>query len=306
MVNRYQIQYVQQSQIDKIKWNACIDDADNGSVYAYSHYLDTMAKHWDALIIADYEMVMPLPWNKKYGIYYLYQPAFTASLGIFGKNLTESLINDFIQAIPKKFRLIEIALNYGNIFSVPSGFSIIRNNYILRLNKSYEQLYASYKENVRRNIKKAQQLGCTVKKNIRVAEIIALSKSAMQKITNLKDEDYKNFESLYHLLDQQRKAISYGVYSANDELVSSCVYFFSQDRAYYILVGNHPNGKTLGASHYLIDAFIKDHADLDLILDFEGSDIRNLAFFYGSFGADLEIYPFLKINNLPFWMKWVK
>ena len=46
------------------------------------------------------------------------------------------------------------------------------------------------------------------------------------------------------------------------------------------MVGNHPDGKTIGASHALIDAFIKDHADQNFILDFEGSDIRNLAFFY--------------------------
>ncbi|HRG24810.1 MAG TPA: hypothetical protein PLL23_10470, partial [Chitinophagaceae bacterium] len=69
---------------------------------------------------------------------------------------------------------------------------------------------------------------------------------------------------------------------------------------------NHPNGKTIGASHALIDAFIADYAGQDLLLDFEGSDIRNLAFFYSSFGAIQEIYPALKINRLPFYLKWLK
>ena len=69
------------------------------------------------------------------------------------------------------------------------------------------------------------------------------------------------------------------------------------------MVGNHPDGKTIGASHALIDAFIKDHADQNLILDFEGSDIRNLAFFYEGFGATNEIYPALKINKLPWYIK---
>ena len=77
------IRYVTYQQIDKAKWDACIASVDNGSIYAYSFYLDTMAKHWDALILNDYEAVMPLTWNKKYGIAYLYQPFFTASLGIF-------------------------------------------------------------------------------------------------------------------------------------------------------------------------------------------------------------------------------
>jgi hypothetical protein len=298
--------YLQQNEINKAKWDECVSNAANGLVYAYSYYLDAMAKCWDALVLGDYEAIMPLTWNKKYGICYLYQPAFTASLGIFGKNLTENLIENFIQSIPKKFRLIEIALNHGNIFSVPTGFSIHRNNYTLSLNKDYSSLHSSYKENIRRNIKKAQQVGCTVKKNIPVADVIDLSKPAMQQLTNVKDEDYKNFESLYQLLYKKNKAITYGVYSPDNELVASCVYFFSHDRAYYILVGNHPNGKTIGASHFLIDSFIKDHANQNMLLDFEGSDIRNLALFYSSFGADFEIYPFLKINNLPFWMKLAK
>jgi hypothetical protein len=72
------------------------------------------------------------------------------------------------------------------------------------------------------------------------------------------------------------------------------------------MVGNHPDGKTIGASHALIDAFIKDHAHQNLILDFEGSDIRNLAFFYEGFGATLETYPGVKINKLPWYIRLLK
>ena len=101
-------------------------------------------------------------------------------------------------------------------------------------------------------------------------------------------------------------AVTYGILSAQNELVASCVFFFSHKRAYYILVGNHPNGKTIGASHALIDAFIKDHAGKNILLDFEGSDIRNLAFFYSSFGAVEEKYAALQLNRLPFYLKWLK
>lgn len=304
MNSDYHIHYLQQHEIDKIKWDDCIDKANNGLIYAYSHYLDFMAKNWDALIVNDYEIVMPLTWNKKYGIHYLYQPAFTALLGVFGNNLTEELIADLINNIPKKFRLVEIALNQKNLF-LHKSFSI-RNNYILKLTNDYESLYKDYKENIKRNIKKAQQLDCTIRKEIPVADVIALSKPSLQKLTNVKNEDYNSFERLYNFLHNQNQAITYGVYSNINELVASCVYFFSHNRAYYILVGNHPDGKTLGASHYLIDGFIYDHAGKNVILDFEGSDIPNLAQFYSSFGAELETYPFLKINNLPFWIKWAK
>ena len=101
-------------------------------------------------------------------------------------------------------------------------------------------------------------------------------------------------------------ATTYGIVSSENELVASCVLFFSHNRAYYILVGNHSNGRNVGASHALIDAFIKEHAGKNLVLDFEGSDISNLALFYSSFGAVNEVYPALKINRLPFYLKWLK
>jgi len=101
-------------------------------------------------------------------------------------------------------------------------------------------------------------------------------------------------------------ATTYAIVSPQGETVASCVFFFSHKRAYYILVGNHPNGKTLGASHALIDAFIKDHAGQKLLLDFEGSDIPSLAFFYSSFGAEEEKFAGLKLNRLPFYLKWLK
>ena len=115
MVN---IKYVTYQYIDKKKWDACITAAGNGLVYAQSVYLDAMAEHWDALVMDEYEAVMPLTWNKKYGIAYLYQPFFTACLGVFGNNISAEVVNNFLQQIPAKFRYWDIYLNQGNFFSL--------------------------------------------------------------------------------------------------------------------------------------------------------------------------------------------
>ena len=300
------INYLSHKEIDKQKWDACVAQASNGLIYAYSFYLGAMAKHWDALVLNDYEVVMPLTWNKKYGFYYLYQPAFTASLGIFGNNLNEILIGSFIKSIPAKFKLIEISLNQGNILGNAKLFSLLRSNYILNLNKPYEELYKAYRDSHKRNINKAWQSGCCPGKEIPLDEIINLNKEQWNHIQGTRPEDYTHFKNLYQLLKDRGQAKSYGILDAKNKILASAVFFFSHKRAYYIMVGNHPDGKTIGASHALIDAFIKDHAHQDLILDFEGSDIRNLAFFYSSFGAMEEIYPALKINRLPWYVRLLK
>ena len=301
------ITYVTYQHIDKRKWYNCIDESPNGLVYAYSFYLDEMADNWDALVLNDYEAVMPLTWRRKYNIHYLYQPFFCASLGIFSKQkITAGTVNSFLQAVPVKFKYWDISLNHANNFLLPEFGMYERMNYVLSLNKPYEEIYASFRTNIKRNIKKAEELRCTVEKNINLTDILVLSKDILQAVSPIEEEDYNNFAELYKILFAKEKAVNYAVYSAQKELLASCVFFFSHNRAYYILVGNHPNGKTVGASHLLINAFIKDYAGKNLLLDFEGSDIRNLAFFYSSFGAVEEKYAAVKLNRLSKLFRWMK
>lgn len=304
-MTKYGIQYFTHPQINKAQWNRCVDNAFNGLVYAGSHYLDAMADNWDALVLDDYQAVMPLPWRKKYGIPYIYQPAFVAQLGLFGNNVGADLLLAFFEAIPEKFRYWDFPLNHHNLFAL-AGYPLFqRSNFVLPLHKPYETLFEGYRENIKRNLKKAKQYGCHVKTGIDVDGIIELAKQQTQQ-SETTETDFKNIALLYRQLQQQSKAVSYGVFSPKDELLASCVLFFSHHRAYYILVGNHPNGRTLGASHALIDAFIQDHAGQNLLLDFEGSDLRNLAFFYSSFGATEEKYAAIRLNRLPWWARWLK
>jgi lipid II:glycine glycyltransferase (peptidoglycan interpeptide bridge formation enzyme) len=179
-------------------------------------------------------------------------------------------------------------------------------NYVLNLNNSYEYLYATYRENIQRNIKKSTQFQLHIHKNMAIADVIKLAKEQAGSFAAIADDDFNRFEKLFQLLYHKQKATTYGVYTKEGALIASAVFFFSHHRAYYIMAGNHPNGKTLGASHALINAFIKDHAGEDLLLDFEGSDIPSLAFFYSSFGAVEEKYSAIKLNRLPAPIKWLK
>jgi hypothetical protein len=300
------IQYLIHQQIDKEKWNECIRQSHNGLIYAYSFYLDAMSKHWDALVLGDYQMVMPLTWNRKFGIKYLYQPFLTAQLGLFGKGITEYIRDNFFKAIPSSFRYIDISLNSENIMSSPSGFDIHRSNYTLNLNPSYEKIASGYNENTKRNVKKAMQAGCKMEKGFSIEKVVTLALAQMKGQGNESKENTARFLKLYQLLHEKKIATTYGILSSGSELLASSVFFFSHNRAYYILVGNNPAGRDTGASHALIDAFIKDNAGKNLTLDFEGSDIPTLAAFYRGFGSVHEPYPHIRINRLPFFLKWLK
>lgn len=298
------IRYIGHAQIDKAKWDHCIRHSSNGRIYAYSFYLDQMADRWDALVEGDYEIVMPLTWRKKFSISYLYQPFLTAQLGIFGKTIDGDTVDRFLAAIPSKFRLIEIALNPSNFSS--SNSLQPRMNYILDLQKTYDELQQAYRENIRRNIRKARQVGCTADKGFDVEQVITLAVGQMREHGKESAANVERFRKLFAGLERKEMALTYGIRSPHGELIASAAFLLDGGRAYYILVGNHPNGKTIGASHALIDEFIKDHAGKNITLDFEGSDIQSLAFFYSSFGATEERYPFLRVDRLPFYVRWLR
>lgn len=295
------IQYLRREEIDIARWDQCIDASPNGLIYAYSFYLDHMSRHWDALVCNDYEAVMPLTWNKKFGFYYLYQPPFTASLGVFGKT---EMVQQMLDAIPPKFRLIEIEMNNRSANSRNISFAE-RTNFVLDLSKPYDALYANYRENLQRNIKKSLGQAVKYSTDIPIGEVLKLSQTQMQQVSNYTRDDFENFKQLFNHLHKKQQAITCGVHSEKNELLASAVFFFSHRRAYYILVGNRVDG-TGGASHYLLDRFIHDHAGKNILLDFEGSDISGLAYFYSSFGAVEEKYWSARANRLPALIKWLK
>jgi hypothetical protein len=295
------ITYRRHAAIDKGRWDAALARFANGNIYATSLYLDHMSPGWEALVLGDYEALFPLPWRRKMGIHYLYQPFLTAQLGLFSAKPDALLLDAFLKAIPEKFRLIEMPLNSANN-GMPVSLPLYqRVNYVLDLSPAYPDLQASYRENIRRNIKKAGQYGCYAEKNTTLEAIITLARSHADD-----EEGLEAFSHLFDVLREREQAMTYGIRSKEGALLASAVFLRDERRAYYILVGNHPNGRTLGASHLLIDSFIRDHAGSPLLLDFEGSDIRNLAFFYSSFGAKEELYPALKINRLPWWLRLIK
>lgn len=301
------IRYIQQINIDKQQWDQCINQSANGLIYAYSWYLDAMSDHWDALVLNDYEAVMPITWNKKYGVYYLFQPFFCASLGVFSKTkLNPEMVAAFLQKIPTKFKYFDIYLNQQNLYSI-QGFPFTeRVNYVLDLQQDYNTISSAYRSNLKRNIKKAETSGLIVKNDIHVDEILLLAKDTMQRVSSINEEEISRFKLVIEAAKKHTRTSTIGIYSAKQELLASALFLYSHHRWYYILVGNHPNGKTLGASHYLIDRFISQHAGLPDLLDFEGSDIRNLAFFYSSYGATEERYPALRLNRLPKILSWMK
>ena len=78
------IKFYKHKDIDLFKWDECIGSSINRRVQAFSWYLNVVTNNsWDALVLGDYDAVLPLPYRFKYGLKYIYMPYFIQSLGCF-------------------------------------------------------------------------------------------------------------------------------------------------------------------------------------------------------------------------------
>lgn len=301
------LQYLQRKHIDTQKWDRCIANAANGLLYAYSFYLDHMADNWDALVLGDYEAVMPLTWRRKFGIYYLYQPFVTSPLGVFSSApIDEALMNTFISNIPRRFRLIEIDLNTANN-CLNSLFTWQRRNYILPLTGSYETIQRNYNRHARRKLKKAEEAGLQIKEGIDIETIAALSYEFMHEKDRVPLADYKRFVQLFKNIQPYVEACNtIAAIDVDGTIISSDINIVHNKRVYSLLAGNLPKSNECGAFYFVLDRLINKHAGSGYLFDFEGSDIPGIAFLFECLGGQLTWYPHLTINRLPPVLKWLK
>ena len=296
MTSHYHIRYIPRDSIDTSKWDHCIDNSKNGLIYAESLYLDNMAKHWDGLVLNDYEAVMPLVWNKKWTIQYLYQPPLTPQLGIFSqKNIPHGLIEAFIKEIESRFKFAEIFFNYDNSHRIFQ----LRHNFILNLERSYERLASQYKIDLQKNLKRANRFEFVYTADFNLEEALQLHEHFYKnKTPHVRNNDYANFFKLCVRLQQVQKAEIRALLTEEKDWLSVVLLFKKKNRIYLIESTTSKKGRQMQANHFLLDAVIREFAGKDLILDFVGSDIPGIAHFYKNFGSVEQPYFFYKLNRL--------
>jgi len=295
------IKYLEYTDIDIGKWDHCIDLSINGIIYPYSFYLDQVCPGWSALILDDYQAVMPLPGKTKMGINYIMQPPFVQQLGVFSPHpVTEEVMKEFLDSIPLKYLYLNVNLNTFN--PLHAGF---QNNtskgitYELDLIEPYEQLKTRYSAQTQRNLKKAQRENLFIVKNNDPLPVIDAFKNNKGKETgNFTPKHYKMFKNLVFSLIYKGMAEVYSAFDNNNSFCAGIIFFTSHKKSVLIFSGSMAVARKNGAMTAILDHFIRENAENHLILDFEGSTDKNLARFYAGFGSKECV--FLRIENKKF------
>lgn len=296
-----EIRFLQNEHVDRAKWDRCVELSSDSSVYARCWFLDIVCPDWAGLVWGDYENIMPLPYHRKYSISYLSQPVYLQQIGIFPAP-GEAVLDEMLNWVVSHFKYIRLSLNPAN-YSNHTGFRIeARKNYLLQLNATKTEIESHYHPKTRRNVRLAKQ-AVFVMKTLGAAEYLNLK----QKFPGV--EDVRCQSVLTKLITStlyQKKGVIYGAYSPANELCGAAFFLFDTKRVYYLNSVSSDTGKKLRAMYAIMDHFIDDHCENNLLLDFEGSQNPAIAHFFERFGTEHEIYQHLYRNKLPWPLRVIK
>jgi hypothetical protein len=300
------IAYLRNEEIDRRKWDDSLAEIPGLKPYPWSWYLDIMAPGWDALVDDDYCSLFPLPSSRKYGFSYIATPVFLQQLGLFtADGDSERIAAEFVSFMPEFYRLIN--LNIGQEVRLP-GFTLTsRDNYELKLDKPYEEIWLDYSTDCRRNINIAHRYPQDIVDDVTPHEIITLFRSNIGKRAGvIREASYKRLQTLMDHCAETGKGRILGVRSPRGKLLwgTFCIDF--RARTTMLFTAGSRKSRELRTAYHVIDHVIRTAAESDITLDFAGSSVPSIAIFMKSFGGTKTGYYRLYRNRLPWPVRLLK
>ncbi len=293
------INYLRNQEIDRNKWDGCLQDIPSGRPYPWSWYLDIMSPGWDALVDDDYLSVFPLPCKRKFGFSYIATPVFLQQLGLFTPDGDrERIAAEFVSFIPELYRLTDLCI--GQEVQVPGYTLTPRYNYEMKLDKPYGEMWLGYMSDCRRNINIARRYPQEIVEDVKPAEIISLFRNnTASRAGTIRNSSYRRLHGLMDHCTGNGTGRLLGVRSPKGKLLWGMFVIEMQGRTTMLFTAGSRKSRELRTSYLVIDHLIKSYAGTGQILDFAGSTVLSIAIFMRSFASARTTYWRLYRNTLP-------
>lgn len=291
-----QIKRVKRKDLDIEKYSNALDSAINYRVYAEHWYLDVLTdEKWECLVYGDYEAIMPIPLQYKLGVKFVLQPIYCQQLGVFySKEISKELFKAFEKTL-HQYRVRAYHFNEENTESFqPEGEK--RINYILKLDKSYEEIFANYSKGRRKDVRKAKRLGVQFRETKNPEKFIELIIDNYPHLASYINEDF--LTKYCNQLLEKDKIIIGEILNDENELIASQLFIISGQRRICMAYARDREKENHCASAFAKDYLVESLSGQDYTLDFEGSMNENIARFMKGFGVEAKHYTALLNHNL--------
>ncbi|MBC6609505.1 GNAT family N-acetyltransferase [Hymenobacter sp. BT507] len=312
------MRYIRHDKVNRVQWDALIEQAPNGLIYALTWYLDIVSPGWEALVKEEqgrYVVVMPLPVRRKFGFRYLQQPLFVQQLGVFSvAPVSARDWEEICSLLRQHFRLItHYAFNTDNLLPVPAdGVALpgtIRTTYHIALQVPYAQIVNGYTSSRKRQLQQARKHNLVIEPTTDIEQLIHLfDQNTAPRIYGLIGEGhtYPMLRRLYYEAKQRGLASIWQAKTTDGSVVASMLLLEYKNKVIYLFNSSSEKGKATRAISLLIDAFFIAYAGTDLVFDFEAPEVPSLVQFYSSFGSTAVPYFSVSYDQLPWPVQLIK
>ena len=274
------------------KWTHCVTHDPLGLPYAQIDYLDLVADHWEALVLGDYEAVMPLVVRRKWGLPYAARPYGTQQVGVYSSGkVTNEAMAAFLKEASKGVLFADLYLNEGNPTPPVRGWTFApQTNLVPNLHPSYEALHQGFSKQVLRNLKTAEKQGYTLFEHDGPDALIALFRAHKGQETSLTPAQYDKMKQIMFKGLHSRRGHLWMAYGPGNQLEAGVFLWQTRKRLILLFSASSDQGKEGGAMTWLLNEMLIHFSGMEWSLDFEGSNIPGLARFYSGFGAERRVY----------------
>lgn len=279
------IQFLKHSKINKEKWNQCIENSSFPTFFAEFDFLSIANPKFCALVLNDYEAVMPLPVRKKLFLPHIYHPHFIITLGIFSKtNPTKELTEHFLQAIPSYYVKIDVFFN--TFFDHPKAST--KHWHQLSLQKKYSELYANFSDNYKKDVMALEKHALKYVESTPIPRIIALFKNNCGKNADVpyEEKDYEILDRLAHFAQKKHRLEVVSVRDEEDNLLAGALIFKDNHKTWFWFSGHDERFTHKKAVFFLLNEYFKRNSETEIIFDFCSSLYHNVTHSSAEFGAE--------------------
>lgn len=281
----FQLQKIKRKNLDLEKYSKALNESLNYRIYAEHWYLDLLTdEKWECWVYGDYEVIMPIPLQYKFGIKFVLQPIYCQQLGVFYREeISDELFKEFESKL-HKYRVRAYHFNEENTERYePEG--VKRVNYVLDLNRPYEEVVSSFSKSTKWNLKQFSKSNKEVlNENISNFNLMAFKK----------ENSKFNFssENLLRVLrkSNENNRLEFKTIVENSEIQAFGAFLSSKSRIIYINSASNNFGKKIAAPTGILTTVMKEHSEQHKSIDFEGSSNSKIAYFFSGFGAEEKFY----------------
>jgi len=283
-----EIRKIKRRELDLEKYAEALKASKNYRIYAEHWYLDVMTnKKWECLVYGDYEVIMPIPLQYKFGLKFVVQPFYCQQLGVFYKEtISKELFEKFENRL-HKYKVRAYCFNEENTESFqPKGEKKV--NHILHLNRPYTSIHKHFSKDRLKDIRRNSKLNLVLKEEFDFDLFFELRKKAYEELESMLDVNLT--KKFIKSLIESKKYKAFTLYNSTQEVLSMVLFGASKSRLIQLFSVRNKSIEPKGAFPFLLNQLIEKFAKSEFIIDFEGSMIPGIARRNESFGAEKRFY----------------